>query len=369
MILRLEKRNRERFTVFDNRIVQDLEAGVLTADAFALLVYLLAKPDDWEVRVGYLAKTLRFSRERLRCALRCLEAAGYAKWMPIKAGKRGLAGSTWLVSEYPLNEQRESPSVTECDGRCEGQESPSVTKCDVRCDGTVSEKDSAETAFPVSGKAPKWEAVEQRGTDFVTVTSCDRPMGGHSQTRVFAKSDAGSQARLLNTDLLKTEKKRLNTERSIRSKSRETDVSRLPQAAHVGPGYGVTEEERRFNSPDVDLEEPPTPSQRNGRYAKKPVSEWNAGDLLAYLIDEVRARGKEIVTPRAAMGKHLKLLLEKAAAIWGQERAAWAVKDLIDACVDKPRMLGTGFLLHEAERYWSGRYTGSYQPPLEEVGL
>lgn len=72
MIIRVG--HRPRYTVIDNVAVED---HALSFRALGLLVFLLSKPDHWEVRYRHLAELGREGQHSVRVTLRELEQAGY----------------------------------------------------------------------------------------------------------------------------------------------------------------------------------------------------------------------------------------------------------------------------------------------------
>lgn len=65
---------RPRYTVVDNRPIED---PALSFRALGLLVYLLSKPDHWEVSYRHLATVKAEGQHAVRATLAELETAGY----------------------------------------------------------------------------------------------------------------------------------------------------------------------------------------------------------------------------------------------------------------------------------------------------
>ena len=286
MIIRLDKRNRERFTVISNRLMADVEDRRISVHALGLLVYLLSKPDDWEVRPSALSRATGLSVGRLRALLSELAGAGYARLEVVyDAVAHRARGKRWVICEEPLERPQEGP------------------------ESRLSEKQ-----------------------------------------KVCSSRNSAFHGQLLSTDTssLKTEQEG----RACRALS--------PAASGSSAEGGIIDDA-------LGAEADTSSSEKDGagagaRYARKPTGQWNAGDLLAYWLDQAARRHRVLITPRVAMGRHIKTLLEKAAAMFGPELAPQAVRDLIDHTVTLPGCNGTGYLLYEAERFWTAGYRGRYVP-------
>lgn len=90
----IRRQHTERYTVVPNAIMNDEQ---LTGDVLGLLVFLLSKPNDWQVSIASLAATGRFGgKNKLSRDLGTLRKAGYA-------GLRRFAdGSTeWIIRDDP----------------------------------------------------------------------------------------------------------------------------------------------------------------------------------------------------------------------------------------------------------------------------
>lgn len=87
-MIRRSKRTRN-FTVLSNELIADKQ---IDWRDLGLLVYLLSKPDDWEVSVTHLADYRKAGKDAIRVSLKALQKAGYAKW------ERKSDGTTeWLI--------------------------------------------------------------------------------------------------------------------------------------------------------------------------------------------------------------------------------------------------------------------------------
>lgn len=107
MIIRLEKTNREKWTVISTETLNDTR---LKPEGLGLLVYLLSKPDKWEVRVSQIAKDFSIGRDKTRRILQHLAECGYAKLEPIRTKDGKVRGKRWIIFECPQYRQTENPS-------------------------------------------------------------------------------------------------------------------------------------------------------------------------------------------------------------------------------------------------------------------
>lgn len=91
------------FYILSNQIAND---GRLSLEAFGMLVYLLTRPDNWEVQESQLRKRFKIGRDKCKNILAELVESGYAE----KRQKRDNIGSfsknDWVISESskPLTE-------------------------------------------------------------------------------------------------------------------------------------------------------------------------------------------------------------------------------------------------------------------------
>jgi hypothetical protein len=97
MIIRREKRTKN-FTVIDNDIINDPR---LDWRDLGLLVYLLSKPDKWEICTAHLIKVRKSGRDAIYTSLKVLCDCGYASKKPNPAG-----GWNWTISENPNTEKK-----------------------------------------------------------------------------------------------------------------------------------------------------------------------------------------------------------------------------------------------------------------------
>ena len=119
MILR--NPNRYRWTVIDNRILEDER---LSWDARGLLAFLLSKPDKWNVNVTHLEGQSKAGRSKVRRILRELSDSGYLEYRKAR-GKGGLFGGTEIIihespprvqfSDVPLNGHSDKRTLVNTD--------------------------------------------------------------------------------------------------------------------------------------------------------------------------------------------------------------------------------------------------------------
>ncbi|MCS7240817.1 MAG: hypothetical protein NZ651_06205 [Candidatus Bipolaricaulota bacterium] len=112
---------------------------------------------------------------------------------------------------------------------------------------------------------------------------------------------------------------------------------------------------------------PGMPPARVPRFRALPPEKWSVNDFVSYLLAEMTARHITPTVPRNGMAAHLKRLLQAADAKFGPEGGRRALKQLIDVCLGRPGFSGTGYLLREAEAFWSGQFTGLYRAPKADV--
>lgn len=107
-IIRVEKR--ERYVVFDKYFLE--EDDRLSWKATAILAYLLAKPDGWEIRVADLIKRKQGGRDSVRAGLRELIQAGYLKRRINRDENGKFLGYIYIVHERPITAvEPESPET------------------------------------------------------------------------------------------------------------------------------------------------------------------------------------------------------------------------------------------------------------------
>ena len=85
----------ETYTIVDNAIIN--ERG-LDWKELGLLVYLLSKPDDWQISVTHLANFRKMGKDGLYSILKKLRNMGYMYY-----SKNSDGTTDWVVSETPMN--------------------------------------------------------------------------------------------------------------------------------------------------------------------------------------------------------------------------------------------------------------------------
>lgn len=102
MILRRSKRDKN-FTVIDNAIINDKN---LKAISRAVLIYILSKPDDWQIRKTDLYKQFPLdTKNAIDKAVKNCRDAGYARLKPITCDDGTFAGQQYVFSESPVYTQ------------------------------------------------------------------------------------------------------------------------------------------------------------------------------------------------------------------------------------------------------------------------
>ena len=102
---------RDRFVIVDIRAVDDAS---LSWAARGLLVYLLARPDDWMVLVNQLAKCGNLRRDGIYTLLRELRNAGYVRYLRKRDAQGRMRGGEYLISEVSLR-RPDSPDTASPD--------------------------------------------------------------------------------------------------------------------------------------------------------------------------------------------------------------------------------------------------------------
>jgi len=86
---------RQTFTIIDNSIINDRR---LPFDTLGLLVWLLSKPDSWNVNAKYIQDHFCIGRKLLYRMLGQLQELGYAHYT-----KRNDGHTDWIISEAPTD--------------------------------------------------------------------------------------------------------------------------------------------------------------------------------------------------------------------------------------------------------------------------
>jgi len=99
MIIR--RRLTRHFTTIDNAILEDPR---LSAEAMGVLLYLISRPDDWQVRLVQLGKRFRVGRDKIQGVMREIIACGYAKHERKRDSNTGaFASGEYVLTDEPAN--------------------------------------------------------------------------------------------------------------------------------------------------------------------------------------------------------------------------------------------------------------------------
>ena len=115
MTIRRAPRKKQNFTVLSNELIEDSR---LSWDAMGVLIYLLSKPDYWEVSVTQLVKERRgakkaLGRDAIYRILNELIELGYVQRSAEKDRAGRFAGYSYEVQEVPItaNPSTDEPST------------------------------------------------------------------------------------------------------------------------------------------------------------------------------------------------------------------------------------------------------------------
>jgi hypothetical protein len=98
-VIRIKKAHKKPYVILDTTALNDAR---LSFRAKGLHTYLMAKPDDWQVRIDQLEKlSPKEGREAIRLAIAELEACGYVTRQKIRGERGRLAGWDTTVYETP----------------------------------------------------------------------------------------------------------------------------------------------------------------------------------------------------------------------------------------------------------------------------
>jgi len=114
----VRSRRSSSYTVINNRIINDEK---LDWKELGLLVYLLSKPDSWEVSVTHLAKIRKTKTNGVYSVLKSLRDIGY-----IAMNKQASGKTNWVVYEKPNQEKpnQEKPNQEKPNQEKPNQEKP-----------------------------------------------------------------------------------------------------------------------------------------------------------------------------------------------------------------------------------------------------
>jgi len=80
----------------------------LSAEALGVLVYVLSRPDNWQIYPSQLAKKFKCGKDKMTRILKEIRAAGYATFSRYRDESGKLSGSEWVFNDTP---QAENPTV------------------------------------------------------------------------------------------------------------------------------------------------------------------------------------------------------------------------------------------------------------------
>lgn len=103
---------RPQYTILDNGIMNDTS---LSFGAIGLLAYILSKPDNWVIKTAEIMKRGGIGRRVYNGLMGELKDAGYATLERTRGQKSGLAGSSWVISEYRIPRESQNVTVTNRD--------------------------------------------------------------------------------------------------------------------------------------------------------------------------------------------------------------------------------------------------------------
>ena len=117
--------NMERWIALPPGAVND---NRLSWKARGLLIYLLSKPDDWEVRVQQLVDSSPDGKSSVQSAMRELKNLGYAVLQPLtKQGTTKLSGARWLICDQPIEEPISRQPENPVTGKTGDRKTASIT--------------------------------------------------------------------------------------------------------------------------------------------------------------------------------------------------------------------------------------------------
>ncbi len=95
----VKRKHSGSFAVIPNLTANDEQ---LSIDALGMLVFLLSKPNDWQVNVANLRKRFGIGRDRVYSLLKQLETAGYVrKTQPKKGQSKQFCAVEYIVFDTP----------------------------------------------------------------------------------------------------------------------------------------------------------------------------------------------------------------------------------------------------------------------------
>lgn len=140
--IRIKRAPRDRsFTMIDNRTLADSD---LKWEVLGVLVYLLSKPDDWEVKTSHLINEREGGRTKMLRILNELKKAGYVVLVFDRDSAGRITGQHYEVFERPVVAADEPVAESETEGPCS-------RKSGFRTHGTESTV-SRQSGEPIVGK-------------------------------------------------------------------------------------------------------------------------------------------------------------------------------------------------------------------------
>jgi hypothetical protein len=156
MIIR--RRLTRRFTTVDNRIFDDER---LSAEGMGVLVYLISRPDDWQVRLTQLGNKFRMGRDKIQRVMREIIAAGYAEREWTRDSVTGaFTAVEYVITDEPARVQdagsnpRPEKAVVDASPQ-PGLPSPENTVVAYKKDSTKTERDQIERDARASDRKGK----------------------------------------------------------------------------------------------------------------------------------------------------------------------------------------------------------------------
>ena len=80
----------------------------LSAEALGVLVYVLSRPDNWQIYPSQLAKKFHCGRDKMTRILKEIRALGYASFKQLRDDSGHLAGAEWTFSELPESDNQDA---------------------------------------------------------------------------------------------------------------------------------------------------------------------------------------------------------------------------------------------------------------------
>ena len=135
----------QNFTIIPNLIVEDKS---IDWKELGLLVFLLSKPDEWEVSVHHLAKQRKAGRDSILNMLKTLRDAGY-----VVMNRKHEGGVDYVIYDTPQNRKK-----------------PLTENPEVATEKSEPKPEKPLTAFPTMGKATNGLSGHIVNTDKTTST-------------------------------------------------------------------------------------------------------------------------------------------------------------------------------------------------------